>query len=102
LPELAQPGGFFYFDPPYDPVSKTASFTSYTRGSFRDEDQRDLAEVFTRLANQGCLCMLSNSHTPFILELYQQHRIEVVTARRAISSDGKGRGAVKEVVALSY
>jgi DNA adenine methylase len=102
LPELAQPGDFFYFDPPYDPVSKTASFTSYTTGSFCDEDQRDLAAAFSRLADRGCLCMLSNSHTPFILALYREHHIEVVTARRAISSDGKGRGAVKEVVVLSY
>jgi DNA adenine methylase len=102
LPELAEPGDFFYFDPPYDPLSKTASFTSYTWGSFRDEDQRDLAEVFTRLAGRGCLCMLSNSHTPFILDLYREHRIEVVTARRAISSDGAGRGEVKEVVVLSF
>jgi DNA adenine methylase len=99
---LAQTGDFFYFDPPYDPVSKTASFTGYTAGSFGDEDQQDLAEVFKKLTEQGCLCMLSNSYTPFILELYQDFRIEVVYARRAVNSDANGRGNIKEVVVLNY
>jgi DNA adenine methylase len=99
--DLAQAGDFFYFDPPYDPVSKTASFTSYTAGSFRDEDQRALADVFARLAEKGCLCMLSNSHTPFILHLYQDFRIETVQANRAINSDAGGRGSVQEVVVLN-
>lgn len=99
---LAHPGDFFYFDPPYDPVSNTASFTSYTANSFRDQDQKDLAAVFTRLTDMGCYCMLSNSHTPFILELYQKFRIEIVYAKRAVNSDANGRGAIKEVVVLNY
>jgi DNA adenine methylase len=100
--ELAQPGDFFYFDPPYDPLSKTASFTSYTAGNFHDQDQRDLADVFTQLAAKGCLCMLSNSHTPFILELYRHFRIDIVQANRAINSDANRRGAIEEVVVLNY
>jgi DNA adenine methylase len=100
--DLAQARDFFYFDPPYDPVSKTASFTGYTAGSFRDEDQRALADVFARLAEKDCLCMLSNSHTPFILHLYQDFRIETVQANRAINSDAGGRGSVQEVVVLNY
>jgi DNA adenine methylase len=100
--DLAQPGDFFYFDPPYDPISKTASFTGYTANSFGDSDQRDLAAVFAQLADKGCSCMLSNSYTPFIFELYQQFRIEVVYARRAVNSDANGRGAIKEVVVLNY
>jgi DNA adenine methylase len=98
--DLAQAGDFFYFDPPYDPVSKTASFTGYTAGSFRDEDQRALADVFARLAEKGCLCMLSNSYTPFILHLYRDFRIETVQANRAINSDAGGRGSIQEVVVL--
>lgn len=100
--EPAQAGDFFYFDPPYDPLSKTANFTSYTAGDFDDEDQRDLARVFTQLTEKGCLCMLSNSCTAFIRRLYEDFRIETVSASRAISSDPNGRGSVQEVVVLNY
>lgn len=100
--ELAEPGDFFYFDPPYDPVSKTASFTSYTAGDFGGDDQRDLAEVFTQLSEKGCLCMLSNSYTPFVLELYKNFEIKTVQAKRAVNSDANGRGAVAEVVVTNY
>lgn len=100
--DLAQSGDFFYLDPPYDPVSKTASFTSYTADSFGDGAQRDLARVFEQLTEKGCLCMLSNSCTPFILELYRGFRIEIVRAKRAVNSDPNGRGHVQEVVVLNY
>ncbi len=100
--ELAEPGDFFYFDPPYHPLSRTSSFTSYTAGSFSEDDQRDLAVVFRRLTAKGCLCMLSNSHTPFILDLYKGFRVEKVRANRAINVNSNGRGAVAEVVVLNY
>jgi DNA adenine methylase len=100
--DLAQSRDFFYFDPPYDPVSKTASFTGYTAGSFSDDDQQNLAEVFEELTDKGCLCMLSNSHTPFIIELYQNFKVEVVNARRAVNSDANGRGSIREIVVLNY
>jgi DNA adenine methylase len=99
---LGERNDFFYFDPPYDPVSRTASFTSYTAGNFRDEEQHRLAKVYTHLSNKGCLCMLSNSYTPFVLELYRNYRIEIVQANRAINSNGNSRGNVKEVVVLNY
>lgn len=100
--ELAEPGDFFYFDPPYDPVSKTANFTSYTAGDFGSDDQRDLAKVFTQLDEKGCLCMLSNSYTPFVLELYKNFEIKTVQAKRAVNSDANGRGAVTEIVVTNY
>lgn len=102
LVDIAQPGDFFYFDPPYDPVSRTASFTGYTAGNFREEDQQELATVFTQLTQKGCFGMLSNSYTPFILDVYQEFRIEIVSAKRAVNSDANGRGAIKEIVVLNY
>lgn len=100
--DLAQPGDFFYFDPPFVPLSKTANFTSYTASSFCDQDQIDLAAVFTKLAGMGCYCMLSNSYTPFILELYRGFRLEIAYAKRAINSDARGRGVIKEAVILNF
>ncbi|MBN1428940.1 MAG: DNA adenine methylase [Anaerolineae bacterium] len=100
--DLARSGDFFYFDPPYDPLSKTASFTGYTSNDFQDADQRDLAKVFRRLHNKGCRCMLSNSSTPFVRELYQGFTIKMVQARRAVNSNGNGRGSIEEVVVLNY
>jgi DNA adenine methylase len=102
LPALGERNDFFYFDPPYDPVSRTASFTSYTAGAFRDEEQRRLARIYADLSDKGCLCMLSNSYTPFVLELYRNYRIEIVQANRAINSNGNSRGNIKEVVILNY
>ena len=102
LVDLGQPGDFFYFDPPYDPLTKTAHFTGYTAGGFGDQDQCDLAGVFARLTDKGCRCMLSNSYTPFVLELYRRFRIETVWASRPISSDSRGRGRIREVAVLNY
>ena len=100
--EMAEPGDFFYFDPPYYPLGKTASFTGYTSKGFDDEDHRELAEVFTTLSRKGCLCMLSNSHTPFILDLYEGYRIESAKALRSINSNTGGRHAVAEIIVLNY
>lgn len=100
--ELGRPGDFFYFDPPYHPLTATASFRSYTPAGFNEDDQRDLADVFTQLSKKGCLCMLSNSSTPFIRALYSNFRIETVNAIRAINCNGGGRRGIQEVVAVSY
>ena len=100
--DRVEAGDFLYFDPPYVPVSKTASFTGYTAGNFNEDDQQVLAQLFETLTAKGCLCMLSNSFTPLILELYQGYRIETVSANRAINSKANGRGSIQEVVVLNY
>ncbi len=104
--EKAKKGDFVYFDPPYYPVSKTASFTSYTKYGFLKKEQEKLRDVFVALSRKGCFVMLSNSDTPFINELYsnlgKKIRIEKVFAGRAINSKGSGRGKVKEVVVINY
>ena len=101
----AKKGDYIYFDPPYYPVSKTASFTSYTSESFLDKEQIELRDVFVELHNRGCFVMLSNSDTPFINKIYSGIngvRITKVYAGRAINSKGSGRGKITEVLVTNY
>ncbi|MEM6533656.1 MAG: DNA adenine methylase [Myxococcota bacterium] len=94
----AHKGDLVYFDPPYDPVSKTASFTSYTRHGFGDSEQEKLAQVCRDLDRKGVHFVLSNSDTEFIRSLYQGFRIEQVYVRRPINSRADRRGPVAEVL----
>jgi DNA adenine methylase len=91
-------GDFVYFDPPYDPVSRTASFTSYTAGSFGPDAQRELAAVVRALTRRGVHVMVSNSDTPFIRQLYRGLDIAQVAAPRAINSRADARGTVNELI----
>ena len=100
--EFAKKGDFIYFDPPYQPLSKTSSFTSYTSNSFGEDEQRRLSEVFKKLDRRGCKVMLSNSHTKLVESLYEGFRLETVFAKRAINSKASGRGPINEYVILNY
>ncbi|MEP6864860.1 MAG: DNA adenine methylase [Deltaproteobacteria bacterium] len=96
--EDSKAGDFLYFDPPYDPVTPTSSFTSYTAGDFGHEDQRTLAATAKQLIDRGCKVMLSNSDTPFIRSLYKGLKIDKVKCSRAINSNAAKRGEVDELV----
>jgi DNA adenine methylase len=101
--DRAEPGDFVYFDPPYVPVSATASFTQYTDRGFDQVAQHRLAEVFHALAERGCSVMLSNSYTDLARELYADTpTCDKVFASRKINCDGKKRGVVEELIACSY
>ncbi len=96
--DRAERGDLVYFDPPYAPLSKTASFTSYAKGGFGEPEQERLAEVFATLAQKGVSVVLSNSDTPLIRKLYKGFTIDAVHARRAINSRADRRGPVGEVI----
>lgn len=98
----ARKGSFIYFDPPYDPISDTSSFTGYDKGGFNREEQKRLKKLCDRLDKRGINFLLSNSKTEFILELYKDYNIEIVQANRTINSKGNGRGAVDEILVMNY
>lgn len=101
--DRAEPGDLVYFDPPYVPVSATASFTAYTGQGFAEDAQRRLAQVFFDLAGRGCYVMLSNSYTELARALYHGQPLhERVHASRKINCDGKKRGLVEELIVCSY
>lgn len=95
-------GGFVYLDPPYDPVSDTASFTGYSKDGFDRSEQIRLKNCCDILTQRGVKFLLSNSSTPFIRELYAGYPVQTVYAKRAVNSDAGKRGAVEEVLIRNY
>lgn len=100
--ESARAGDFIYFDPPYDPLSDTSSFTGYHHDAFGKDAQARLAALFKELDQRGCKVMLSNSNTAFIRQLYEGYRVEEILATRRINAVGSGRGAISEVLVMNY
>jgi DNA adenine methylase len=100
----AKRGDFVYFDPPYDPVSETASFTGYDVNGFNRDEQKRLKKVFDDLHERDCKVMLSNSCTDFILDLYKDYQDTIIKVRatRSINSNALKRGRVDEVLVLNY
>lgn len=100
---------FFYFDPPYRPLTQTSSFTAYSKEGFGDDQQRRLATFCRRLDKKGYQWLLSNSdphnadpHDNFFDELYSEFDIHRVSASRMINSKAEGRGKITELAIRNY
>ncbi len=99
---IAQKDDFLYFDPPYVPLSKSSSFTSYTADNFDLAAQQELYEVFRALDQRGCLLLLSNSFNETVLDLYRKYSCYTVEATRIVNSKASGRGKIKEILITNY
>ncbi|QQX76851.1 MULTISPECIES: DNA adenine methylase [Aequorivita] len=95
-------GSFVYFDPPYDPVSKSSNFTGYVQGGFNIFDQVRLRDLCDKLDKKGVSFLVSNSATQFIMDLYSRYNITLVKANRPINSDATKRGEIDEVLIRNY
>jgi DNA adenine methylase len=93
---------FVYIDPPYDPVSASSSFTSYTEKGFTKEDQIKLKKTCDILNSKGVKFLLSNSATDFILDLYKDYNVTLIDVRRNIAASNMSRKVVKEVLVRNY
>ena len=100
---------FFYFDPPYRPLSDTSSFKDYSKESFNDEAQIRLKKFCDRLHGAKIPFMLSNSdcsgengNDRFFDELYKAYDISRVWAARSINSNGAKRGKLTEILVRNY
>jgi len=97
----AAAGDAVYFDPPYDPVSKTANFTAYHHVEFGREDHERLKDAFDELAARGISVVLSNSDTEFTNRLFSHWRPKKIQVSRPINSKATHRGSVKELLVVS-
>ena len=100
---------FVYFDPPYRPISKTASFKAYSKHGFEDNEQIQLSKLFKFIHEEGSSVMLSNSdpknldpNDNFFDVIYNDFNIFRVPARRMINSNAAKRGTINEIVVTNY
>ena len=109
--QFAGKNSFFYFDPPYKPISKTASFNSYAKDSFDDNEQIRLKNFCDTISEKGSKWLLSNSDPKnlnpedhFFENLYTGDSIYIdrVKAKRAINSDSSKRGEIFELLISNY
>ena len=107
--EYAHGNTFFYFDPPYRPLSDTSSFNDYAKEAFNDDAQIRLKEYCDRIHEAGFRFMLSNSDCKgkneednFFDVLYQAYQIERVWASRNINSNPNKRGKLTEILVHNY
>ena len=100
---------FVYIDPPYRPLTSTASFTSYSENEFGDKEQIALGKFVDKITAKGAKVVASNSdpknadtNDDFFDLLYVQYSIQRVSARRMINSNGNNRGNINELLISNY
>lgn len=100
---------FVYFDPPYRPLTDTASFTAYTENLFNDNEQIELAKFVDDMHNKGAKIVVSNSdpknsnaEDDFFDNIYSSHKIKRVEATRMINCNSEARGKIKELLISNF
>lgn len=93
-------GDVVYCDPPYAPLSVTASFTAYHSRGFSLRQQEELAALAQRCAGRGIPVLISNHATDFTEQLYARAEQHSFSVRRSISCLGNRRQPVRELLAL--
>lgn len=94
----AKSGDLVYFDPPYAPMSKTASFTEYSADGFDAKAQEALLRAAVTLSENGVNIVLSNSGVMHDMYDDAGFTVGVEGATRSINSDADNRGKVSEII----
>lgn len=100
---------FVYIDPPYRPLTVTASFTSYNENEFGDQQQIELGHFIDEITEKGAKVVASNSDPKnaddtdnFFDDLYAKYNIDRVSAKRMINSKAAGRGNINEIIICNW
>jgi DNA adenine methylase len=107
---LARTSDFIYIDPPYQPVSATSNFVSYTSDGFGWSEQERFATWVARLINRGCYVLINNADTPEVRQLYQSAfesrrinlNLQSFTTARNINSRVTQRSGTLELAIWNY
>ncbi|WP_026972209.1 Dam family site-specific DNA-(adenine-N6)-methyltransferase [Aliagarivorans marinus] len=93
-------GDVVYCDPPYAPLSPTASFTNYASKGFNRADQEKLGELAGEAQRRGATVLISNHDLDFTRDIYRGSKLKELSVKRTISRKGHQRLKVGELLAL--
>lgn len=100
---------FVYLDPPYRPITDTASFTAYSEDLFDDTKQIELAKFVDDMNKRGARIVVSNSDPKnsntkddFFDNIYSSHKIRRIEANRMINCNGEARGKINELLISNF
>ena len=107
--EFIDENTFVYIDPPYRPLTATASFTSYSENEFGDKQQIELGKFIDDITALGAKVVASNSDPKnadtgddFFDDLYSSYSISRVSAKRMINSKASNRGSINELLICNF
>lgn len=95
----AAPDDVVYCDPPYVKEKET-SFVQYDALGFGMPEQERLARAVRAAVARGVFCLVSNSDTPAVRELYGGFKFVKVERPGTMNSNPKKRGPVRELAVV--
>jgi DNA adenine methylase len=99
----AKAGDLVYLDPPYLPLSPSASFSKYAKDDFGKLDHYALAGVIRGLSERGVYVMMSNSDAPLTRQIFGGLlELRGLDVTRSISAGSASRIKVGEVLGINY
>lgn len=99
---MARKDDLVYLDPPYLPVSKSSSFTSYSRNGFPLSEQERLYGVCETLNLRGVKFIFNNSYTETIAEMYSKFNRKRVRSSRMINRNADSRKGHFDLIGSNF
>lgn len=100
-------GDVVYCDPPYSPLSPTASFSSYAKEGFSEADHVRLAETAAKLASERNVTVVISNHwsEAIVRDIYVSGKfaapvIKRISAARSVAASKHSRGNASELFAI--
>lgn len=94
------PPAFFYFGPPYFPQSDAASLHQYYKDDFDEDAFYRLRDLLLLLEKRKIPWVLSNSNTPFTVDLFSPFESRLIMANQSVGVREGSRGLRPELLVI--
>lgn len=100
--KLIKKGDLVFIDPPYIPLSKTSSFTSYHKSGFDINDHIRVKEYAEYINSIGAYFIQTNTFCELTKEMYKDFNLKEIKVDRKVNRTGKGDIKVSEYLIKNF